>query len=83
MLIRTVCTFRGGEQCALRAKPYSLELNREKGKTEREVPTFKYLRYSLKKKKTKSKVVDTGQKSRPKDRWILKTRKKAEKKQDT
>lgn len=46
-----MCTLRGGQQCVVRAKPHSLGLNGEKGKSESEMPRFKYLRNPLKKKK--------------------------------
>lgn len=49
-----MCTLRGGQQCVVRAKPHSLGLNGEKGKSESEMPRFKYLRNPLKKKNKQS-----------------------------
>lgn len=49
LLEQVICTSNGGQQCVIRARARSFEMNRGKGKFESEMIRFKYLRNALKK----------------------------------
>ena len=77
LLNQIMCTFKRRTAVRSKSKATFIRIEWGKGKSKSEMPRFKYLRNSL--KKTKTKLVDTGQKLHPKDRWILKTRLKSRK----